>query len=110
MSTKEQANSGDDAWIRVKSGSFTFLVKKKVLLRSGTLKDMLGGDFQEMNERTVDLSASARPIVAEKVIEYLAYKTTYENAGPKDEIPDFYERVMPELALELLTTADYLAT
>lgn len=46
---------------------------------------------------------SSRPIVTEKVLEYLAYKTTYENAGPKEEIPDFYERVMPELALELLS-------
>ncbi|KZV61482.1 hypothetical protein PENSPDRAFT_619078 [Peniophora sp. CONT] len=109
MSTKEQSDNGDDAWIRVKSGAFSFLVKKKVLLRSGTMKDMMSGDFQEMNERTVNLTDSARPIVTEKVLEYLAYKTTYEKAGPKEEIPDFYERVMPELALELLTAADYLA-
>jgi transcription elongation factor B subunit 1 len=39
--------------------------------------------------------------VTEKVIEYLSYKTTYESAKPKEEIPDFYERVAPELALEL---------
>ena len=51
--------------------------------------------------------SSARPIVTEKVLEYLAYKTTYENAGPKEDIPDFYERVMPELALELLSHMHY---
>ena len=39
--------------------------------------------------------------VVEKVLEYLAFKKQYENAGPRDEIPDFQERIPPEVALEL---------
>jgi elongin-C len=37
----------------------------------------------------------------EKVAEYMAYKTTYEKAGPKEDVPDFMERIPPEIALEL---------
>jgi elongin-C len=39
--------------------------------------------------------------VTEKLVEYLAYKTTYENVPPNEEIPDFFERIDPEIALEL---------
>jgi hypothetical protein len=39
--------------------------------------------------------------VTEKFVEYLAYKTTYENVNPNEEIPDFFERIAPEIALEL---------
>ena len=39
--------------------------------------------------------------MTEKFVEYLAYKTTYENVNPNEEIPDFFERIAPEIALEL---------
>jgi hypothetical protein len=39
--------------------------------------------------------------VTEKFVEYLAYKATYENASPNEEIPEFSERIDPEIALEL---------
>lgn len=42
-----------------------------------------------------------RGIVVEKLCEYLQFKSTYENAPPKDDIPDFTERIPPEVALEL---------
>ena len=48
VAVQDQASAGDDAWIRVKSGTFSFLVKKKVLLRSGTLKDMMGGPYDPL--------------------------------------------------------------
>jgi elongin-C len=35
------------------------------------------------------------------VAEYLVYKVQYEKAGPKEEIPDFIERIVPELVLEM---------
>jgi hypothetical protein len=38
--------------------------------------------------------------VTEKFVEYLAYKATYENAH-NEEIPDFFARIAPEIALEL---------
>lgn len=37
----------------------------------------------------------------EKLCEYLTYKNLYEKAPPKDDIPDFMERLAPEIALEL---------
>ena len=39
--------------------------------------------------------------MTEKFVEYLAYKATYENAPPNEDIPDFLERIDPEIALEL---------
>ena len=39
--------------------------------------------------------------MVEKLCEYLQYKSTYENAPPRDDIPDFTERIPPEVALEL---------
>jgi transcription elongation factor B subunit 1 len=42
--------------------------------------------------------------VTEKFVEFLAYKATYENVQPNEEIPDFIERIAPEIALELCVT------
>lgn len=42
-----------------------------------------------------------RGAVVEKVLEYLTYKKIYENAAAREDIPDFKERVLPEVALEL---------
>lgn len=39
--------------------------------------------------------------MTEKFVEYLAYKATYEKVQPNEEIPDFIERIAPEIALEL---------
>ena len=42
-----------------------------------------------------------RGVVVEKLCEYLQYKATYEDAPRNDDIPDFTERIPPEVALEL---------
>lgn len=39
--------------------------------------------------------------MAEKFVEYLAYKETYENLPANEDLPDFSERIAPEIALEL---------
>jgi len=44
--------------------------------------------------------ATARGAVVDKLVEYLAHKSIYEKKGATD-IPDFTERVAPEIALEL---------
>ncbi len=44
---------------------------------------------------------SLRGAVVEKLCEYLAYKSLYGQASAKEEIPDFGERIAPEIALEL---------
>ena len=47
------------------------------------------------------LSQYFRAAIVEKFTEFLAFKDVYRNAGPKDDVPDFLERLPPELALEL---------
>lgn len=47
------------------------------------------------------LSTPFRAIIVEKVMEYLAHKHLYGKATGRDEIPDFQERIPPDIALEL---------
>lgn len=47
------------------------------------------------------MAALCRGAVLETALEYLAYKKIYSNVGPREEIPDFQERIAPEVALEL---------
>jgi transcription elongation factor B subunit 1 len=42
-----------------------------------------------------------RGAVVEKICEYLIHKNTYEHAGAKDDVPEFSNRIPPEMALEL---------
>lgn len=56
------------------------------------------GGFAEAQKGIINLEEQ-RAEVVEKVAEYLMYKERYTNS--KDEIPDFKERVKPEIALEL---------
>ena len=44
--------------------------------------------------------ATVRGAVVDKLVEYLAHKSIYEKKGATD-IPDFTERIAPEIALEL---------
>lgn len=46
-----------------------------------------------------------RAIIIEKAMEYLAHKHLYGKAGPRDEVPDFQERIPPDIALELWVSA-----
>lgn len=39
-------------------------------------------------------------IIVEKLCEYLSYKALYQSSPPK-EIPEFQERLQPEIALDL---------
>lgn len=46
------------------------------------------------------IHATARGAVVDKLVEYLAHKSIYEKKGATD-VPDFTERIAPEIALEL---------
>ncbi|KAI0047892.1 POZ domain-containing protein [Auriscalpium vulgare] len=95
-------NAGDDDWVRVTStDGFSFLVKRKVAVKSGTLKSMLDEDMKFAEAAHKTCTTDNRSVVTEKFLEYIAWKATYENAPPKEEIPDFFERIPPEVALEL---------
>ncbi|KAI0700675.1 POZ domain-containing protein [Cerioporus squamosus] len=97
-----------DQWVRLTStDGYDYLVRKKVALCSGTLRDMLGSEssFSEAISNTAPMNE--RAVIVEKLCEYLIYKSVYENAKKNEEIPDFQERVYPEISLELLVAADY---
>lgn len=49
-----------------------------------------------------------RSAVLEKVVEYLEWVHKYMDASEGTRIPDFEKTIPPELALELLITADFL--
>ncbi|EOR03676.1 Elongin-C [Wallemia ichthyophaga EXF-994] len=101
----EQANKNVTL---ISSDEFSFIIPKPVALKAGMLADMLGEDsaFSESMSNTCNLDI--RGVVLEKVCEYLLFKQRYESVDNKETVPDFQERIPPEIALELLVAADYL--
>lgn len=81
---------------------YRFLVDNTTVMASPTIKTMLsmgeGGGFAEAESNTARLQI--RGEVLEKVIEYLHFKTKYSGATNVD-VPDFRNRIPPEIALEL---------
>ncbi|KAB5590449.1 hypothetical protein CTheo_6112 [Ceratobasidium theobromae] len=88
-------------WVRIKSDDgFSFLLDKRVVESSPTLKDMLDVDLGFSEARSKTCSLAFRAAVVEKVVEYLNFRYLYKNAK-SHEIPEFNKRVPPEIALEL---------
>ena len=101
----------DPEWVTlVSEDDFRFILDYRCAISSGTIKTMLstseGGGFAEAQSNTVSLQI--RGEVLEKVIEYLMWKTKYSDASSTVDIPDFQNRIPPEIALELLMAADFL--
>lgn len=80
-----------------------FILPRSAALGSTLVSDALtggSGGFAEAQAGVIHLEEQ-RAEVVEKVAEYLMYKDTYTNAKQSEEIPDFKDRVRPEIALEL---------
>ncbi|KAF8218129.1 BTB/POZ protein [Mycena galopus ATCC 62051] len=108
MNAATPDNAND--WVRVTSDDgYSFIVRRKVANASETMRDMLdtAGNYAEAVTRTCPVQQ--RGLIVEKLLEYMSFKSHYENAGPKDEVPvqEFMDRVPPEIVLELLLAADY---
>ncbi|OCB89480.1 POZ domain-containing protein [Sanghuangporus baumii] len=114
----EQLKKND--WVKIVScDGFSFVVRREVAFGSGHLKGMLdssdGGGFEEamsdgggFEEAMSGIChVSERGIIVEKLLEYLVYKKLYDNSQNPKDVPDFQERIIPEIALELLVAADY---
>ncbi|KAL5504912.1 ELC1 [Sanghuangporus vaninii] len=104
----EQDKKND--WVKIVScDGFSFVVRREVAFGSGHLKGMLdssdGGGFEEALSGICHVSE--RGIIVEKLLEYLMYKKLYDNSQNPKDVPDFQERIIPEIALELLVAADY---
>ncbi|KIS71067.1 elongin C, partial [Mycosarcoma maydis] len=106
----ETSDSAPTRWVTlVSDDGYRFLVDNTTVMASPTIKTMLsmgeGGGFAEAESNTARLQI--RGEVLEKVIEYLHFKTKYSGATNVD-VPDFRNRIPPEIALELLMAADFL--
>ncbi|KAI0780367.1 POZ domain-containing protein [Trametes elegans] len=95
-------------WVCLTStDGYEFLVKRKVAMGSGTLRNSLSAESSFSEALSNTSHANERAVIVEKLCEYLSYKSLYESAKRNEEIPDFQERVYPEISLELLVAADY---
>ncbi|KAF5309921.1 hypothetical protein D9619_010604 [Psilocybe cf. subviscida] len=112
---KEKETSGTpskgEEWVRLQStDGFSYLVRRKLANTSGTIKNMLDADeggYAEALSRVCDVRE--RGIIVEKLVEYMAFKSHYENPSTREDPPvkEFMERIPPEIVLELLLAADY---
>ncbi|KAF8218131.1 hypothetical protein K438DRAFT_1952966 [Mycena galopus ATCC 62051] len=102
MTAAAPDNAND--WLRVRSDDgYSFIVRRKVANASKTMRDMLdtAGNYAEAVTRTCPVQQ--RGLIVEKLLEYMSFKSYYENAGPKDEVPvqEFMDHIPPEIVLEL---------
>jgi len=79
-----------------------FIIARRCALVSGTIKQMLSGQFAESRGevRFPEIPGA----ILEKVIQYMHYKVRYTNSVTR--VPEF--DIEPELSLELLMAANYL--
>ncbi|CCA68351.1 hypothetical protein PIIN_02217 [Serendipita indica DSM 11827] len=117
MAEQSEEKQAPSEWVKIvsRNDGHTFIVPREVAMTSGFLRHTFDpeGGFMEgtqnvciLEERHVDSRAVA--IIVEKVMEYLSHKHLYGKADAREEIPDFQERIPPDIALELLMAADFL--
>ncbi|KAF5354015.1 hypothetical protein D9756_007050 [Leucocoprinus leucothites] len=94
----------DNDWVRITStDGFSFIVRRKTAKASGTMKTMLDTSSSYAEAATKTCPSGQRAIIAEKLVEYMSFKSYYETVGPKEDIPlhEFMERIPREVVLEL---------
>ncbi|KAK6540403.1 hypothetical protein TWF694_009202 [Orbilia ellipsospora] len=89
----------------ISNDGFQFVLPKKTAFASKTIRNMFNKNsgYIEAKENCVKFE-EMNAIMLEKVCEYFCYKEKFQ--GVKGQIPDFHIR--PEMALELMTIADFL--
>lgn len=80
-----------------------FVVERRVVTVSGMIKAMLSSNSFVEGKGEIEFPEISTAVL-EKVIQYMHYKVKYHNS--KVPIPEF--PIAPEMALELLTAANYL--
>lgn len=99
MTQPSEVEPKDSDWVRLETtDGFTYLVKRKVALASGTMRNMLDPTSGYTEAKTRICSMKERGIITEKLVEYMCFKSHYESAASKEDIPanEFMERVPPE--------------
>lgn len=112
MAEQSEEKQAPSEWVKIvsRNDGHTFIVPREVAMTSGFLRHTFDpeGGFMEGTQNVCILEE--RAIIVEKVMEYLSHKHLYGKADAREEIPDFQERIPPDIALELLMAADFLET
>ncbi|KAJ6263804.1 hypothetical protein Dda_2376 [Drechslerella dactyloides] len=89
----------------VSNDDFQFVVPKRTAFASKTIRNMFNKNtgYIEAKENRVRFD-DMNGVLLEKVCEYFCYKEKYN--GSRGAVPEF--KIPPEMALELMTTADFL--
>ena len=106
MASTESSSSTNvaDDYVEIHSSEgHVFHVLREVAEISCTIKLMLNGRFSEAEDGIIRFP-SIRTEILEKTIEYMYYNHRHRNSTTP--IPEF--EIDPELALELLMTANFL--
>lgn len=110
QSENTESQMSDNDWVRITStDGFSFVVRRNIAKASGTMKAMLDVESSYAEAMTKTCSSGQRAIIAEKLVEYMSFKSHYETVGPREDIPlhELMERIPREIVLELLLAADY---
>ncbi|CCM01258.1 uncharacterized protein FIBRA_03307 [Fibroporia radiculosa] len=101
MAQVNEETSSESDWVKlVSTDGYSYLVRRKVAMGSATLRNMLNADNKFLEALSNTCVINERGVIVEKLCEYLSYKALYENT-PAKEVPDFTERLQPEIALEM---------
>eukprot|EP00053_Salpingoeca_punica_P003092 m.41162 g.41162 ORF g.41162 m.41162 type:complete len:107 (-) comp11971_c0_seq1:228-548(-) len=91
--------------VLISSDGFEYYVPKKYALEAETIRSMLDGAGQFVeNERNEIVFRDIPSHIMERVCVFLHYRARYHN--PTSEVPEF--AIQPEIALELLMAANFL--
>lgn len=84
----------------IASSLFQVVMRKPWLERAISMN---GRCWKRHNLLRVGPYATSSGIIVEKMLEYMAFKLHYQDAGPKEDIPvqEYVERLPPEIVLEL---------
>lgn len=89
----------------VSSDGFEFVLSRKCAMEAGTIKSMLSGPGQFLeNEKNEIILREIPARILERICAYIHYKNRYTNAAA--EIPEF--PIDPAISLELLMAASFL--
>ncbi|CAD5235606.1 unnamed protein product [Bursaphelenchus xylophilus] len=89
----------------ISSDGHEFIVRRDLVVTSGTIKAMLSGPGQFTENESNEVNFREIPShVLRKVCHYFAYKVRFTNSAT--EIPEF--SITPDVALELLMAANFL--
>eukprot|EP00696_Hemimastix_kukwesjijk_P009631 gnl/Hemi2/22150_TR7382_c0_g1_i1.p2 gnl/Hemi2/22150_TR7382_c0_g1~~gnl/Hemi2/22150_TR7382_c0_g1_i1.p2 ORF type:complete len:106 (+),score=36.10 gnl/Hemi2/22150_TR7382_c0_g1_i1:177-494(+) len=103
----ESGNTTPDLVKLISREGHEFFVDRKAALVSGTIKSMLSSAVNFGGEPACEIRfPEINSVVLEKVCQYFHYKVKYSDSPTSP--PEF--TIEPEIALELLTAANFLDT